>query len=328
MTDLHIPVSSWNEKGLHQLAFKIRKRVRKNKDAVVAITGYEGEGKSTVGLLLAPDVSEKFIIERNMIFETDYNQIEDKINELGRYDVAFFDEATKQLNKANWMTNQVKNLNAYITLHRKDNKVYFLCIPTINDLVVNFRNRRVWLWIHVLQRGIAVAFRANTKSPFKAWYLDDMEKIFTKKEFGYDPDNISDLINRLSKINGFVYAFPFGEVDPELYKKYEEYAMQCAYAGLRNEDKPETESEIMFKTRTGLATLAMLVHDKMLKVTTYTGMAKLIGYSHVGLQDLVKKYAKHRVGVNVHETFTDSEEVSVKATDNIINSENNEKTTT
>ena len=216
------------------LVEKCIKRCKKDKDAVVAITGDEGDGKSTLAvwciiesLRLQGKTEEEIITMFNeyIIYSPTKDQLIEKVVKLPRYSVFSADEAIKILYKMNWYTDIQKFLNVIYALCRKENKATILCMPRFTDFNEFFRNHRIRYWIHVLERGRAVLF-AKDWSPFTKdpWWMDDNQRTinagYKNKQTKVVEFDIDSKISMLKKLKIFVTEVRFDDLPKEISKIY------------------------------------------------------------------------------------------------------------
>jgi hypothetical protein len=201
----------------------IIKRLHSDRDAVIAITGEEGEGKSVLAVEIAMSIDKNFNMEQNCIFSPTVNEMKDKVVNLPRYSVIIADEAVKILYKLNWASRLSIFINQLYALCRKENKATILCMPRFTDFTEFFRNHRIKVWIHVLERGRAVMF-SKAWSPFTKdpWYIDENQKqidneVKIKKFMDFDTDT---KFNTLRKCRNYVTEINWNDLTPEIKEQY------------------------------------------------------------------------------------------------------------
>jgi len=168
---------------LIRIANLTRERLRDDFDAVIAVTGIEGIGKTSLAIQLGRKIDDDFDLEKNVIYIPDVQQIVNKITkELEKYSVVIVDEAIKTMYKRKWFNKLQIFLNQIYSICRKENKCSILCMAQFSDFDSFFRQHRIMLWIHVIDRGHAVVFMRDW-SPFckDPWHIDENQKIILKK---------------------------------------------------------------------------------------------------------------------------------------------------
>ena len=212
------------------LASQFLKRVRKDKDVALGISGYEGDGKSVLACWIVIEVlrqlgkTEEEIKERfndYMIYSPNKKEMFEKITRPEKYTPINSDEATKALYKLNWASSSQKFLNTLFQLCRKENKINILCIPRFTDLNEYFRNHRVRFWLHILETGTAVLMDKDW-SPFSKdpWHLDENKKTIDlgRKRGRIEEVDLNYKLNLMKRVRGFVTALKWEDL-PADYKK-------------------------------------------------------------------------------------------------------------
>ena len=179
LTPFKVPKEFQQQKIIKQFRRNITRRVGSSRsegknDAVIAITGDPGSGKSTLMLLLCKMFDKKFTLDRNVIYSPGKDEITDKIlTELPPGAAVGLDEAVKALHKHKWNTASVRFLTEFFNICRKKRKIVIMCIPRFKDLPEYFRNDRVFFRIHVVKRGEAAFFvRLPTPYGTGGWHWD------------------------------------------------------------------------------------------------------------------------------------------------------------
>lgn len=184
-----------------QLAYKVNKRNKKDFDTVGGITGDEGVGKTDLLILLGLLINgftldqiykptdgvlkriEKFF-RNNMLYVHNAEEIERVIEGVPRYEFIGVDEGMMILYKYEHATKRQRELKKYFATCRKDhNNAIFFCMQDFNDFTKFFRNRRIKVWIHVVDRGKAVVMlRGNNPVSDDKWNLKEFTNIYSEAE--------------------------------------------------------------------------------------------------------------------------------------------------
>lgn len=212
------------DKNFRYLVYYLRKRLRRDWDIVIALTGEEGSGKSTCAGLVGCLVDKKFNLIDNMALLPDKDQIVKEYFNLKKYQCYVIDEAIRSLYKMTFMTSVTQTLVRMWATERYQNKATILVIPRFTDLVENFRNHRVKLWIHVIARGRALVYiRDDDPHNTDPWNMNYARKIKEKynKKKNLSLLTIEERINIEKKLPNFLFDFTFPDFSPEFKKAYQ-----------------------------------------------------------------------------------------------------------
>lgn len=218
--------------SIELLARKIRERVKLNKDATIAISGFEGDGKSALSLQLGLEVDPYFDVERNVLFSPSTIEIKQKIFDLPKHSVIIADEAIKVMYKLNWSTKMQKTLNMVYAVCRKENKISIFNMPRFIDFSEYFRNHRIRLWLHIIdpisnekQHGLALLM-ARSWNPISKdpWGLKQFERKVLEKQWKRKEEasyGLDDKIALFEKLSTYLGVVKFEWVNPDLWAQYE-----------------------------------------------------------------------------------------------------------
>jgi septin family protein len=221
----------WNEldKNLRYLVYFIRRRLRKDWDIVIAISGEEGSGKSTFGILLSSLIDKKWNLLDNMALIPDEKEVVREYCKLNKYQCYMIDEAVRAFYKMNFMTTMTQTLVKMWATERYQNKATLLLIPRFTDLVENFRNHRVKLWIHIIARGKGIAYirddDPHNNDPWSIDYARNLKKKWNKKK-NLSLLTVEERIEIEKRLPNFLFAFDFPDLDPEFKKLYNKLKTQ------------------------------------------------------------------------------------------------------
>jgi len=225
----------------------LKRRVKKDWDAVVGITGEEGSSKSTIAGWLVylgciyEGLSEEEALKKfsdYTIFSPNKDRVQEQITKSERYSIINADEAIKILYKQNWATPIQKFLNMFYALCRQENKISLLCIPRFLDFNEFFRNHRIKFWIHVVDRGVAVIFERDWfPSSTDPWMLKEAQKynylLYTRRKTG--DFNTEQKIQALSKLKNFIGVIRFEDLPTKLKNVYLKGKAEFAYEDLEEQ---------------------------------------------------------------------------------------------
>lgn len=190
--------------------FLLLDRVMIEKDNIILVTGFRGQGKTTFALKMilgftdAKMMEEEynkelqktsskddeeipykqlrtfqaFSIEKDMAFQR--KELQDLCRNLMRGFI-LADEAVVNAGRRNSMTKANKILHQIITINRKNYNSVFFCLPSVEDFDVSIL-QYVSCWVHIDDRGLGAILLPNATSIFgrKSWDVDKMKKTYDK----------------------------------------------------------------------------------------------------------------------------------------------------
>ncbi|MFP4019254.1 MAG: ATP-binding protein [Bacteroidales bacterium] len=238
-----------DEISVKDLVNKFQKRVKADYDAVVAITGEEGSGKSC----LANNIIEEYLkrncetreelleeFQKYLIFSPNKEKVKKTIKNAPKYSIINADEAVKILYKQNWASPVQKFLNMLYAVARQENLVSILCMPRFMDFNEFFRNHRIKYWLYILDRGTAV-FCAKDWNPFSddPWLIKENNKYIkslSKRKSMYE-FTTEDKINTFHKLPIYVGIVRFDDMAPDLKKVYKKYKRKYSYEDMEEQTR-------------------------------------------------------------------------------------------
>lgn len=236
-------------------------------DTVGGVTGDEGVGKTdlliTLGLIyegltidqiIHPSKEDLVIIEtffRNqMLYVQNAQEIERVIEGCPQYSFIGVDEGMMILYKYEHGTKRQRKLNKYFATCRKNhNNAVFFCMQDFNDFTKFFRNRRIKLWIHIVNRGQAILMtRSSNPVSEDKWNMELFSKLYDKSD-GSLEGIASTFANQ--KYHNFVctlYWDKLPKVVRDLYDKIR-FEIKEKFGELENEEIEADEDKNIWKTR-------------------------------------------------------------------------------
>lgn len=207
----------------------IAKRTENNMDAIVAVCGERGMGKSSYGILSA-------VLLRQYGLDFNFSDIYYGADSLktavtristSKRRVYVFDEIIDLAYSRNAMTTMNKNLARFFTKVRKMNNIIFLCIPRFRTLDPALRNDVVHFWNEVFWKSQAkdpsdrfamVALFRKDKNPLTddPWGLDD--RVMSKRR-AYTP---KDHLKVMKRVRSYVGNIAYPPLPAALEKAYVE----------------------------------------------------------------------------------------------------------
>ena len=186
-------------------------RVAKQLDNFWAIEGREGYGKSTLALQLGTTVAEKlglkFDINRNVFFNEKKDYVYNTLRAVDKPEVFIFDEAVNQANKKQWWKTQQVELMSLFTLMRYKGTTVLFCIPSLSELDVVLRDKRLHGVLSIPERGEVIVKVPNLNIAGGAAY--QMEA-YSKTQIVTAPSDLTDFVNMFDKNRKL--NFPFWEM--------------------------------------------------------------------------------------------------------------------
>jgi len=227
----------------------IKKRLQDDRDLVIAITGEERTGKSTLAIQLGMAIDPNFDLEKNVTYMPTAKEIQKEFSALPKGSAYIIDEAALVMHKHDWMTNLQKMINKMYITKGYLNICTILCIPRFTDLTEYFRNHRVKLWIHILKRGHAFVYaRDEDRTSADPWHIQ-LTRSYKGKIFGWKKliDRSFDKILEIErKCINYVTDFEFGDLPEDIKKRYNELKRKAH----EKEDDTEEDEENVKRLRT------------------------------------------------------------------------------
>jgi len=227
----------------------LKERLRDDWDIVLAITGEEGVGKTTLGILLSQQIDKEFSLKKNVAFIPDEKQIMEGFNELPPLSAYLIDEAVKSLNKWSWFNSLQQAIIKMYAVARYQNKCTILCMPRFRDLTENFRNHRIKIHINVIDRGTAIAYiKDNDKDEDDPWHIDDNIKIKTKwfKNTPIIERTVEKRLEVERKLPNYLFDFNFADLDVATKEEYNNLRAEAKKVEAVIPQKPLNKREIKY----------------------------------------------------------------------------------
>jgi len=294
------------DSDLMKVIREIRKKLRQDWDRVIAITGYEGTGKSTLALYLAYLIDDSFDIYTNLSLIPDASEIKKKFKKVEQYGCYVIDEAVKSLHKHDWHNKLQQTLVKMYATERRQNKCTIMLMPRFLDFTENFRNHRIKLWFHVFHRDMArkratavlyVKDDRDKDSP-DPWHMKENYKLKQKLWKGQSITDISldQILRAEQKTKCYLIDFEFPPLPDDIGDIYKELKRQAGEANFSDEDahdkmiQLQKERDALWKARVvqGVSKL-----HKGTKPMTFQSIAKLMKVSPRALNQWRRDTQKH-----------------------------------
>ncbi len=212
-----------------KVATYIRKlQVEKGYDVPIAITGMEQAGKSTGAMQIGRELQGGLDLERNIGYTI--LECSEKIQALDMYDWFNSDEAIRAMYKRDFASPENKELIKQFAQVGYKRCAFFFSIPNFWDLDPFYRNHRVKIWIHVVDKEMdekgrpvqfhAVVFRKDW-NPFISdpWHQKENQKI-TGKVFMNMFTPVEKKVRTLSRTNIYMGYFRYPPLPDKIWEKY------------------------------------------------------------------------------------------------------------
>jgi len=217
--------------NLHEVVGYI-KRMQENKtDSVIGVSGLEGIGKSTCSLQLLfrvlaneTDEGRKFDLERNIAYTAP--EVDPKMRAAPEGTGIVIDEAGRIFYKRDAMTARTREGIKLFQQIRFKRLAVFANIPPFFSLDKEIRENRIWLWIHVYERGKAMYF-IKDPNVFSddPWHTTENQKIIARKYKG-PMDGIDALLDGYRRTKNFMGEFSFPKLPQSLELKYQDISFE------------------------------------------------------------------------------------------------------
>lgn len=156
----------------------LRRRMHADFDNVICLDGYEGSGKSTLGLFIALNLDPQFSADRVIYDHEDWDW-QFKIADKQR--VFVFDEGGNLAFNRDFSAAPQKKLVKILMQIRQLNSTLIMCIPNFNWLDKYIRDHRTRWRIHVHARGHAtLQERRENWRLGTVWYQDLLDLSFPR----------------------------------------------------------------------------------------------------------------------------------------------------
>jgi len=299
-----------NSEALDVLAGRIAKRTQEDNDAIVAISGYQGSGKSTLGIQLAKRIcaifGKSFSIKDDIIWEGTPSQIYDKVFHKEVGGVLVIDEALKIANRRYWWSAESRFLENLLNCARKRRLCIIFALPRFVDLIEPIRNQRCYLWLDVVARGVAVLKkRLDAQANRDPWLLTRSEGEIREAGSKYVFASTFQKLKFETRQSNFVCVVEFDDLDAATKQEYRDLAEASDKDYLQKllvkdeESKKKSTTVLAKKYRRALAYTVGIIAKA--KIMTLTDLAKGAGLHRHTIDELLGDYDKLR-GADTSET--------------------------
>jgi len=227
--------------SLDKVASLIRGRTRKNSDAVLCISGFEGVGKSTFGIILSYILDPSFDLWKNILYSPSEEEFLEKINVMHKGSVLNLDEAVKMLEKQDWSKQTF--IKKTFQVIRGKNLITLLLIPRLEDLNEYFRNWRVMLNLCITHRGFGYLQVPDPYNKKDVWHTAFNQAKLDSALRGetFHTAELGEVMKAISEYKGFLGFFNFPPLPKEVEKEYVKLKDKYSLHNLENEKKAKEE---------------------------------------------------------------------------------------
>lgn len=220
--------------SIGEIAQKCKNRQANKFDAIIAISGNRGQGKSTIAYKIA-SLFKGFKAERDIV----YSRKElNKALATKKYGVVMADEMViAGYKRTFWDSDQIA-LIQMINTYRDSCNVLIMCIPSFASLDKDLR-KLVKFRIHVIRRGLSIVHVAKNvdykDDPWDFKYNQKIEEDWSKKHIKSP---------KYTKLSTFAGYLAFGDLKPLQkikYQRIKEYKRNIALGGEAAEEPKETK---------------------------------------------------------------------------------------
>lgn len=221
---------------MDKLSYALYARQHNNKDAWILVTGDLGDGKSTLSIEILRKLTKlngfKWSLKKNVLFNPDYNEINDKIHTIEKASTITIDEAAKILHARNW--NQSDQIQFAIMSDRVRfrNLCVIFNIRMMKEVDLLFRSGRFVYWVDIIRRGIAGIFARDAAYSLRSKGDAYNSEILMQKVSELDINDISSRMSAyesMPNFRGFIYFPPLNSKIENAYQMLKEKSDNAQY---------------------------------------------------------------------------------------------------
>lgn len=278
------------DKNITRYIKDLRRHVNGNKDAVVAVTGYRGVGKTLLTMLLS-FLYKNSLSWEDLILIPSQDNVKASLDRVGKGHDIILDEAIRSTYKMDFMTGALKYLYQRFQRERKFNRVVWLLQPAFHDFAKGFRDEIINSWIHIYEAGRAIVFsRFDSRYSIDRWMLEEPKKDIAKMvkkgtAFGAEAQIDYDL-----NLPNAVYYIEFPEAQyKELFVKSgieAEYEKRSKEANLTAEDQYTPNAGYLESKQFNAIKNAATVLTKVFNFPA-TQAGQILGYSRQAILNMM-----------------------------------------
>jgi len=287
-------VDKYTEITLKQIGRLIRRRTNDTeegrRDFNCAITGEPGDGKSVFTVQLGEATDQNYSLTKNVLYYPKPGDIIPRYDSLKSQQFLHIDETSRAIHKHKWWDPILQKLSEHYDTERWQRKATGFCIPRFWNLTENFRNDRIYMWIHIIERGVAVLnIKDVNKFQFDPWRLKENLRILNKqKNRRIRNENRKDKMDMELKNPNFYGFIYFDDLSPEKKEEYERLKIESRFLAKKEIDiEEETPATKRWKN----------TREQLKQVLNYTNkkcgipqkeLAKIVGLSTSAVCEMIR----------------------------------------
>jgi len=278
----------------------IKKYLDTGRDFVQALSGFTGEGKSTIAIQIAKKGDRHFDMDKNIIYTR--KELIDKINNIKEYSYIIIDEAINVLFARDFAKGEQKELIKLLNVCRYRHLCLIFNIPNFWDLDCSIRDSRIRVWGYVASRGECYLFEPD-KNPFTRdkWHRKDNEKLLYKWNEGVRPS---------VRTKNFLDCIEFEKLSDEEQKLYEELRdrkrREASENPLEEEINPALLNKLLFNERNKYIIKMLSMEFPVSKV------AEIFGLSETTIKNIKLKHREEKIRAVANELREEKEAEEIK----------------
>ncbi len=248
--------------------------VKDDNDCVIAVSGREGTGKSTLSIQAACYVDPTFNLDRVVFDSADFRK---RVLAANKYEAVVFDEAIAGMRGVAWSGHVSRALVQMLAQIRQKNLYVFLVLPSFFELIKYAAIHRTQALLHCY-RG-----KDGKRGRFVGYGWEKKKRLYLMGKKFYDMNvQHGDFVARFTK------AMPLNE---DAYRKKKLLALSKA------QDEPETQTFIKTRSQRD-AIIKYLVKDMGMASTTISASITKYSPKFALSSHRIRSIAAQKGGVN------------------------------
>ena len=202
-----------------------------NKDIVIAVSGREQCGKSTLALKIARILNNNTFIDLEKQVGYDLDESLKELKKLPENGIYVLDEAIRLAYNRQFMSSGNRQVNVLMRQMGSKKSTVFVVMPNFWEMDSSLRDRRVAIWLHCLGAS-EIDKDTNKPTRFEAIMFEPNEHAFDRDKWGLDFE-----FGRIKKARKKNSPFHITistsiEAQVKMYRKMSNYTKHFSYAPL------------------------------------------------------------------------------------------------